>query len=89
MHWIRARAQKDRWKEEFTLTGHEMQWTVRYFLYQAKLWEDRGIQSEHSGNQGPTAYAHRKVAMWNAMAKAAENCFKEVKRDFVSLVAIS
>ena len=45
------------------LTGYEMQWTVQYYLYQAKLWEDQGIQSEHSGTQGPTAYAYRKVAM--------------------------
>jgi hypothetical protein len=38
VHWLRARAQLMRWKEEVTLTGYEMQWTVRYFQYQSQKW---------------------------------------------------
>ena len=38
VHWLRARAQLMRWQEELTLTGYEMQWTVRYFLYMSRKW---------------------------------------------------
>ena len=38
VHWLRARAQLMRWQEEVTLTGYEMQWTVRYFLYMSRKW---------------------------------------------------
>ena len=27
-----------RWQEEVTLTGYEMQWTVRYFLHMSHKW---------------------------------------------------
>jgi hypothetical protein len=27
-----------RWQEELTLTGYEMQWTVRYFRYMSEKW---------------------------------------------------
>ena len=27
-----------RWKEEVTLTGYEMQWTIRFFSFMSKKW---------------------------------------------------
>ncbi|KAF8813481.1 hypothetical protein BYT27DRAFT_7084446 [Phlegmacium glaucopus] len=39
-HWLGARAQKNRWKEEHILVGYEMEWSVRYFLYWEKVWEE-------------------------------------------------
>jgi hypothetical protein len=38
VHWLRSRAQFMRWSEEVTLTGYEMQWTVRYFQYMSRKW---------------------------------------------------
>jgi hypothetical protein len=38
VHWLRARAQKNRWQEEFTLVKYEMEWTSRFFLYRAEEW---------------------------------------------------
>ena len=88
VHWIRARSQKHRWQEEFIITGYEMQWTVRYYLHQAKVWSDRGIVSEYHGNAGATAYAHRKIAMWTGMAKAADIRFKQVNRAYEGLTTV-
>ncbi|KAF8808485.1 hypothetical protein BYT27DRAFT_7096736, partial [Phlegmacium glaucopus] len=41
VHWLRARVlhsvtrrKKNRWQEEHILVGYEMEWSVRYFLYQ-------------------------------------------------------
>jgi len=39
VHWLRARAQLMRWREEVTLTGYEMHWVVRYFLNKSQTWD--------------------------------------------------
>jgi hypothetical protein len=38
VHWLRARAQLMRWREQVTLTTYEMQWTVAYFRHMSKKW---------------------------------------------------
>jgi hypothetical protein len=78
VHWLRARAQRERWKEEFTLVGHEMSWTVRYYSYQSGLWNERRAVANRSKNYGAMAYAARKEAMWMAMATSAESRFKKL-----------
>jgi hypothetical protein len=78
VHWIRARAQNNRWHEELTLTGYEMQWTVRYFKHQARKWEKWGIQVDQAGKPGAAAYATAKVIMWTQMASHAEHRFMSV-----------
>lgn len=78
VHWIRARAQKHRWQEEYTLCGYEMQWTVRYYQYYAKLWEDRARSTKGVGEAGPAAYCIRKSLMWTDLATAAEARFRVV-----------
>jgi hypothetical protein len=75
VHWIRARAQKNRWQEELTLTGYEMQWTVRYFHHQAGTWEKWGIQAADADKPGAAAYAARKVVMWTQLRNDAERRF--------------
>ena len=52
-----------------------MHWTVRYFLYQARLWEDHGIEAEYANAYGALAYASRKVVMWRYMASQADEKF--------------
>lgn len=81
VHWLRARAQKHRWEEEVVLVGHEMEWTVRYFLYNKKLWNgQKGCQG------GAGAYAARAAAMWHAMAKQAEDKFTSVNISYCRLL---
>jgi hypothetical protein len=75
VHWLRARAQKERWAEEVTLVAYEMQWTVRYFLYNVQLWEGR---RRNSTLHGPASYAARKAAMWHYMALNADRIFRSI-----------
>jgi hypothetical protein len=76
VHWLRARAQKQRWAEEFTLVGYEMTWTVNYFLHQSAIWEDRGNTAH---KPGAVAYAAKKAAMWRSMAGISDDLFRAVK----------
>ena len=77
VHWLRARAQSGRWNEEAILVGYEMQWTVRYFLQQAKRWDSLVTSEKECGklSAGPAAYAARKAAMWRWLALRAKKRF--------------
>lgn len=82
VHWLRSRAQRNRWREEFLLVTYEMQWTVRYFIYHSKRWE-----SASRGNNtlpGALAYANRQQAWWQELALRADNAFRSVNADYIS-----
>jgi hypothetical protein len=75
-----------RWQEEVTLTGYEMQWTVRYFLYMSQKWaytSDDGISNttgtgttEENLSIGAIAYWSRKHAVWQHIMKKADSIFR-------------
>jgi len=80
VHWLRARAQKNRWQEECILVRYEMEWVVRYFVHKSQFW-----QSAQSGDSpGPAAYATRKAAMWRQLARFADGSFKNININYKS-----
>jgi len=72
--------------EEFTLVGYEMIWTVKYFLHQSRVWEDRGIAARHADKPGAVAYAARKAAMWKSVATTTDRRFCIVNDAYKSVV---
>ena len=90
VHWLRARAQLMRWQEEVTLTGYEMQWTVRYFLHMSRKWvlkfdghplapggsSDTGTGTGTTHSPGAIAYSNRKHAIWMEIMNKADCTFK-------------
>jgi hypothetical protein len=84
VHWLRARAQKNRWQEELMLVGYEMEWTTRYFLHRAEKWQaqlgDENLQA------GPKAYAARQAAQWGDLASDAEQAFRVVNREYTKVM---
>ena len=79
VHWLRARAQKNRWSEEFTLIQYEMKWTVNYFINLSDTWKTRAKATKQAGKHGAAAYANRQCSVWRAMAAAAEKSFNAVQ----------
>jgi|SRR5882762_1463574 len=45
VHWLKAKARRDRWREEQTLLASEMQWTELFFRYRASLWKALAAES--------------------------------------------
>lgn len=90
VHWLRARAQLLRWQEEVTITGYEMQWTVRYFQYMSRKWvppEDPMFSVPGSSTStgegtiltaGAIAYWNRKRALWEEVMKKADSIFRRL-----------
>jgi hypothetical protein len=74
VHWLRARAQFLRWQEEVTLINYEMQWTVRFFIHKSRSWAEI-VDRANSPKAGGLAYARRKHAMWEGLARKADRTF--------------
>jgi hypothetical protein len=50
VHWLKAKARRDRWSEESTLLSDEMDWVLRYFQTQAACWHDRATSASGGDN---------------------------------------
>jgi len=83
VHWLRARAQHHRWQEEKTLLRYEMQWTVRYFLYESEKWKKH---CDSDCSPGAKAYASRQSATWAGRAVSANSKFAKLTPSHVSLL---
>ena len=82
IHWLRARAQMQQWHEEVLLLLHEMQWTIRFYTYKARTWED----SMSVGGVTPSAkaYALRQIKMWRKLAVSADALFSDLTSQYES-----
>ena len=65
-----------RWREELLLTKYEMQWTVRFFMHMARLWQTRRDLPSSTPNK--RAYAEERISMWNDMGRTADVAFSKV-----------
>lgn len=55
-----------------------MDWTVRYFRYQAAKWDERAVSADNMSQPGHAAYAYRQNWMWEMFASQAEDAFDKV-----------
>ncbi len=83
-HWLRARAQKNRWQEELILLKYEMEWTTRFFLHGAQKWQT--WLKDTSLEMGARAYVARQAAQWLSLALDAEQFFVRVNREYVRIM---
>ncbi|KAI6019504.1 hypothetical protein BKA83DRAFT_4057093 [Pisolithus microcarpus] len=72
IHWLRAKAVKDRWEEEEELLTSEFQWVVNYFQHRARTWHEIYMEHNSAGNQGAACYAARQQAVYDRLAEQCE-----------------
>jgi len=63
-----------------------MDWTVRYYMYQSRIWKDRKCIAEGMKDMGAAVYAARKDAMWMHMAITAADQFQSVNPSYKSII---
>ena len=75
-----------RWQEEVTLITYEMQWTVRYFSYQSKIWSETLHLSPENlpRNAGALAYAKRKQSSWRTHCVKTDRIFTLINNAYKS-----
>ncbi|KAF9471119.1 hypothetical protein BDN70DRAFT_820446, partial [Pholiota conissans] len=84
VHYLRARANKLRWEEEYTLAGYEMEWTSRFYLHQSAAWEKHAGAAAQECLAGAKSYALRKKGMWKEINGLAEKRFRKVNLNYTS-----
>jgi len=57
VHWLKAKARRDRWQEERILLASEMQWTELFFRHRGSRWktlaaESSAVIASHEANSG-------------------------------------
>src|ERR1700735_2734631 len=98
VHWLRARAQCHRWREEFTLVQYEMTWVIRFFKHMSSTWSRRhehllllnastaygnSMNTEFCWKRGAAAYAQRQIMTWSRFALHAEQMFQATHPGFM------
>lgn len=63
----------------------EMEWTERYFQYQARKWERLRNTAR---TEGHVCYVARTEAMWDSFAERARSCFEKALEDEIILDTI-
>ncbi|KAG1834324.1 hypothetical protein DFJ58DRAFT_652738 [Suillus subalutaceus] len=83
VHWLRAKALRDRWKEEMMLVQLEMDWTCNFFLWKATQWGDRMRESLVKHLPGHACYSGRQSQMYSLLAQDAQAAFQDLKTGFI------
>lgn len=67
VHWLRAKAMRDRWSEEVELLSAEFQWTIEFFHQRAADWEHRRTVSMNTHRIGHSCYAARQQSVYSRL----------------------
>ncbi|KAI6038699.1 hypothetical protein EDC04DRAFT_2603708 [Pisolithus marmoratus] len=78
IHWLCAKAGKDRWEEEEELLMSEFQWVTHYFKYHACCWNERYKEMQVARVHGAACYAARQQAVYDWLAEQAELKWQEM-----------
>lgn len=78
VHWLRAKAQKERWIEELQCLQVEMESAIRFFRHQEQFWQKKQGLVEPRSQPGHAAWAARQCAVWNLMATQADARFNDL-----------
>ncbi|KAG1721902.1 uncharacterized protein EDB91DRAFT_1256307 [Suillus paluster] len=82
VHWLRTKALRDHWAEEFILVGHEMRWTINFLMHRSATWLGRTHQNGDPTQVGNRCYALRQAQMYKRLAEDAHAWFVEVNLTF-------
>ena len=67
VHWLRAKARKDRWNEELVLLEAETGWTRAFFKSKADEWNALRKEAVEEGNHGLDCYATRQNDLYHKL----------------------
>ncbi|KAG2103721.1 uncharacterized protein F5147DRAFT_654633 [Suillus discolor] len=78
VHWLRAKALRDRWAEAILLVEHEMEWTCNFFHQKGQEWIYLGATCKQC-EKGHLAYAARQCKIYECLFTEARHAFDRIK----------
>ena len=79
VHWLRAKAQLERWIEEECTIKNEAHWVPAYFRNRADFWMERMDRTVQLTSPGHYAYAAKQRHMWIQLAQSADEALKFIR----------
>ena len=80
VHWLKAKAQRDRWREEERMLFREMDFVTAFMEHSASIWKKRAMSSRSEGfSSGAECYALRTADMWQTFADQARLEFGKIQ----------
>jgi hypothetical protein len=73
VHWLRAKAQFQRWLEEQDSIHNEAQWIPAYFNAKADMWKKLMAFSIQGSLKGHEAYASYQAYAWQDLSQSSAN----------------
>ncbi|KAI0341039.1 hypothetical protein BDW22DRAFT_1333083, partial [Trametopsis cervina] len=78
--WLRAKARRDRWKEETVLIPFELECIARFYQHYRQIWTDRAEKIHQRGQgAGHAAYALRQARVWQRLEEHAIEARSTIK----------
>ena len=72
VHWLKAKAQRDRWREEERMLFQEMEFVTAFMERWESIWKKSAMSSRSEGfSSGVECYALRTADMWQTSADHA------------------
>ena len=78
VHWLRAKAQFERWMEEQASIHNEAVWVPAYFHSKAEQWRSLMSAASQQGQHGHEAYASQQMHSWNDLSKSLEKALSPI-----------
>ncbi|KAG1904482.1 uncharacterized protein F5891DRAFT_1183902 [Suillus fuscotomentosus] len=79
VHWLMAKALRNRWREEMLLVKLEMDWTCKFFLWKTTQWGDHMQESLEKHLPGHGCYTRRQSQMYSLLAQDVQAAFQDLQ----------
>ena len=78
MHWLRAKAQFERWLEEQDSIHNEAKWVPAYFNTKSKMWKKLMVSSADGSLKGHEAYASYQMQAWKELSLGSAKALSSI-----------
>lgn len=78
VHWLRAKAQFERWLEEQDSIHNEAEWIPAYFHAKAETWRHLMALAAQGSLKGHEAYASYQMDAWEELSQSSANALSPI-----------
>ena len=80
MHWLRAKAQFERWMEEQDSIHNEAKWIPAYFHTKAETWRELMDVAAKGSLKGHQAYASYQMHAWEELSQSSAHALSPITK---------
>jgi hypothetical protein len=78
VHWLRAKAQFQRWLEEDRSIHNEAEWVPSFFQARSEMWSNLKVTASQGSLRGHEAYASAQVQAWKELSISSKEALSEI-----------